>query len=146
MNRISRKKKNRTLLLSFAIPCVGMLALMIICGYEPFGDSAVLYSDNYHQYWSWDVGLGMDYLGLISYYLASPLYLLSVLVPEMWVLEYYCLLLPIRLGLAGLFFAIFLKYTFGKRTCPWRCFLLFMLCAPGRWAISGTSCGSIPSP
>ena len=151
MNRISRKKKNRTLLLSFAIPCVGMLALMIICGYEPFGDSAVLYSDNYHQYfpffkafrthlrsggsllWSWDVGLGMDYLGLISYYLASPLYLLSVLVPEMWVLEYYCLLLPIRLGLAGLFFAIFLKHTFRKEDLSVALFSAFYaLCA---WAL-----------
>ena len=132
MKRISQKRKLRTFPLAFAIPCVGMLIVMLICGYEPFGDSAILYSDNYHQYfpffkafrehlrsggsllWSWDVGLGMDYLGLISYYLASPLYLLSVIVPDAWVLEYYCLLLPIRLGLAGLFFAIFLKNTFHK--------------------------------
>ena len=60
----------------------------------------MLYSDMYHQYYpffvafrnalregrgllyTWSVGLGMDYLGLIAYYLASPLNLLSVLVPE----------------------------------------------------------------
>ena len=33
--------------------------------------------------------MGMDYLGLISYYLASPLNLLSVLVPEGWLLEFF---------------------------------------------------------
>ena len=151
MKRVSQKTKSRTLQLAFAIPCVGMLMVMIISGYEPFGDSAILYSDNYHQYfpffkafrehlrsgdsllWSWDVGLGMDYLGLISYYLASPLYLLSVLVPEALVLEYYCLLLPIRLGLAGLFFAIFLKHTFKKDDFSVALFAAFYaLCA---WAL-----------
>ena len=64
--------------------------------------------------YSWDVGLGMDYLGLISYYRASPLYLLGVLVPEGLLLEFYSLLTPVRLGLAGLFFAIFLKKIFGR--------------------------------
>ena len=151
MKRISQKRKLRTLPLAFAIPCVGMLIVMLISGYEPFGDSAILYSDNYHQYfpffkafrehlrsggsllWSWDVGLGMDYLGLISYYLASPLYLLSVIVPDAWVLEYYCLLLPVRLGLAGLFFAIFLKNTFHKDDISVALFSAFYaLCA---WAL-----------
>ena len=151
MKRISKKTPLRVLPLSFAIPCVGMLIVMLISGYEPFGDSAILYSDNYHQYfpffkafrealrsgdsllWSWDVGLGMDYLGLISYYLASPLYLLSVIVPDGWVLEYYCLLLPVRLGLAGLFFAIFLKNTFKKEDISVALFAaLYAFCA---WAL-----------
>ena len=75
----------------------------------------------------------MDYLGLISYYLASPLYLLSVIVPDGWVLEYYCLLLPIRLGLAGLFFAIFLKNTFKREDLSVALFAAFYaLCA---WAL-----------
>ncbi len=38
--------------------------------------------------YTWSIGMGMDYLGLISYYLASPLNLLSVLVPEGWLLEF----------------------------------------------------------
>ena len=92
----------------------------------------MLYSDMYHQYypffvafrkallsgdsllWSWSVGMGMDYLGLISYYLASPLNLLSVFVPESLLLEYFSLLMPIKLGFAGMFFAIFLKKMFRK--------------------------------
>jgi len=58
--------------------------------------------------------MGMDYLGLISYYLASPLYLLSAILPESWVLPYFAMLVPIKLGFAAMFFAIFLKKLFGK--------------------------------
>ncbi len=131
---LSRKSDFRIhpLGLAFAIPCVLMLFVMLISGYEPFGQYSMLYSDMYHQYYpffvefrralrsgqsllhSWNVGLGMDYLGLISYYLASPLNLLSILVPEGWLLEFFSLLMPVKLGLAGLFFAIFLKKTFGR--------------------------------
>ena len=127
-----RSQKRNPLLLAFAIPFLGMLFVMLLSGYEPFGDYSMLYSDMYHQYYpffvayrrallsgesllhSWNVGLGMDYLGLISYYLASPLYLLSVLVPERFLLEFFSLLMPIKLGLAGLFFAVFLKNLFRR--------------------------------
>ena len=120
------------LALAFTIPCVGMLFVMIMSQYEPFGNYSMLYSDMYHQYYpffvefrsalregkgllyTWSVGLGMDYLGLIAYYLASPLNLLSVLVPESLLLEYFSLLVPIKLGLAGLFFAFFLKKIFDR--------------------------------
>ena len=129
---MGKKIKWNYLSLAFAIPCVGMLFVMLISQYEPFGNYSMLYSDMYHQYYpffvafrdalregkgllyTWSVGLGMDYLGLIAYYLASPLNLLSVLVPETWLLEYFSLLVPIKLGLAGLFFAFFLKNLFGK--------------------------------
>ena len=87
----SPKIKWNYLALAFAIPCVAMLTVMLICEFEPFGQYAILYSDMYHQYfpffvafrkallsgesllWNWNVGLGMDYLGLIAYYLGSPL-------------------------------------------------------------------------
>ena len=120
------------LALAFAFPCLGMLFVMLISQYEPFGKYSMLYSDMYHQYYpffvafrkailsgnglfyTWSVGLGMDYLGLISYYLASPLNLLSILVPEGLLLEFFSLLVPVKLGLAGLFFAVFLKNLFGR--------------------------------
>ena len=72
------------LALAFAFPFLGMLFVMLISQYEPFGKYSMLYSDNYHQYfpffkafrealrsgdsmlYSWSVGMGMDYLGLIS--------------------------------------------------------------------------------
>ncbi len=118
---------------AFMIPCFGMLMVMLVNGYHPFGSKmSMLYSDNYHQYYpffvafrkallsgesllySWDVGMGVDYLGLIAYYLGSPLNLLSVLVPESQVLNYFSMLMPIKLGLAGLFFSIFLRKIFDR--------------------------------
>ena len=127
-----KKRDWNYLALAFLFPFVGMLVFMIINGCSPFGNRSMLYSDAWHQYYpffkayrealrsgdsllySWNVGMGMDYLGLISYYLASPLYLLSIFIPESWVLPYFSLLAPVRIGLAGLFFAIFLKKVFEK--------------------------------
>ena len=150
---LSDKSKFRIspLLLAFLIPFAGMLFVMLVSGYEPFGDYSMLYSDMYHQYYpffvefrrvlrsgdsllhSWRVGLGMDYLGLISYYLASPLNLLSVLVPEGWLLEFFSLLMPVKLGLASLFFGIFLKNVFHREDFSVSVFGgLYGLCA---WAL-----------
>ncbi len=138
-------------LLAFLAPMIGMFLVMIIRGFEPFGKVSMLYSDMYHQYYpffvafrrallsgdsllySWNVGMGMDYLGLISYYLASPLNLLSILVPEGWLLEYFSLLMPIKLGFAGMFFAIFLKKIFKKNDISIVLFgAFYALCA---WAM-----------
>jgi len=148
---LKKPKSQNFLALAFALPCAGMLFVMLISQYEPFGKYSMLYSDMYHQYYpffvayrqalrsgsgliyTWSVGMGMDYLGLIAYYLASPLNLLSVLVPESWLLEYFSLLVPIKLGLAGLFFALFLKKLFGKNDLSIVLFGgLYGLCA---WAL-----------
>lgn len=137
--------------LAFLLPLLGMFIVMIARGFEPFGQVTMLYSDMYHQYYpffvafrrallsgdsllySWNVGMGMDYLGLISYYLASPLNLLSVLVPEGLLLEYFSLLMPLKLGFAGMFFAIFLKKLFRKNDISIVLFGgLYALCA---WAL-----------
>ena len=146
-----KKRKWNYLALAFAFPFIGMLIVMLISQYEPFGKYSMLYSDMYHQYYpffvafrkallsgdsllyTWNIGMGMDYLGLISYYLASPLNLLSVLVPEGWLLEFFSLLVPIKLGLASLFFAIFLKKIFRKDDLSIALFGCFYgLCA---WAL-----------
>lgn len=152
MNQLRKHNiKLNPLALAFAFPLLGMLFVMLISQYEPFGQYSMLYSDMYHQYYpffvafrdalrsgesllySWRVGLGMDYLGLISYYLASPLNLLSVLVPESWLLEFFSLLMPVKLGLAGLFFAIFLKKTFHAEDISIAVFgAFYALCA---WAL-----------
>ena len=139
------------MLLAFLAPMLGMFAVMIVRGFEPFGKTSMLYSDMYHQYYpffvafrdalrsgdsllyNWSVGMGMDYLGLISYYLASPLNLLSVLIPKDFLLEYFSLLTPIKLGFAGLFFSVFLNKTFQKN--DWSIVLFgsfYALCA---WAL-----------
>lgn len=132
MHKPTISQRTKSYGLAFALPVVSMLIVMLIGGYEPFGDLSMLYSDMYHQYYpfwvefrdalrsgdsmlyTWSVGLGMDYLSLISYYLASPLNLLGILVPADLTLEFYSLLMPIKLGLASLFFAIFLSRMFQR--------------------------------
>ena len=137
---------------AFFIPTLLFMGVMLCGSYEPFGNNrSMLYSDMYHQYYpffvefrnalrsgdsllySWSIGMGLDYLGLISYYLASPLNLLTVFLPESLLLEYFSLLVPIKLGLASLFFAIFLKRIFQKDDLSISLFgSLYGLCA---WAL-----------
>ncbi len=137
--------------LAFLMPFCGLLLVRLVCTLCFDGTYSMLYSDQYHQYYpfflafrnalrsgdsllyTWSVGMGMDYLGLISYYLASPLNLLSVLVPDSLTLAYFSALMPIKLGLAGLFFAIFLKKIFGKNDFSIAVFgSFYALCA---WAL-----------
>ena len=147
-----RNKKWNYVALAFGIPFLAFLLLMVVKGFSPFGESSMLYSDAYHQYYpffvafrralrsgesllySWDVGLGMDYLGLIAYYLASPLNLISVILPESWMLPYFTFLVPIKLSLASMFFAIFLKGIYHKEDLGLSLFGCFYgLCA---WSLA----------
>ncbi len=148
---LTTKKRPSYLTLAFLLPFFGVLLVMLFSQYKPFGSYAILYSDMYHQYYpffvefrntlrsggsllhNWSVGMGMDYLAMISYYLASPLYLLSVLVPESWLMSFFSMLLPIKLGLAGLFFAIFLKKLFGRE--DWFLVLFASFYALCAWAL-----------
>ena len=118
--------------LAFLVPFGSLLLLRLFCTLVFDGEYSMLYSDQYHQYYpfflefrralrsgdsllyNWSVGMGVDYLGLVSYYLASPLNLLSVLLPDGLTLAYFSLLMPLKIGLASLFFFIFLKKTFEK--------------------------------
>ena len=149
--KIREIRPNKYLALAFAIPFCGMLLLLLVTGCEPFGNRSLLYSDMFHQYYpffvnfrkallsgdsllyNWSIGMGIDYLGLVSYYLASPLYLLSVLIPEAWTLEVFSLFMPLKLGLASLFFALFLKNISHKEGWELPFFgALYGLCA---WAL-----------
>jgi len=143
--------KIKYLALTFLVPFGGLLLLRLFCTLVFDGEYSMLYSDQYHQYYpfflefrralrsgdsllyNWSVGMGVDYLGLIAYYLGSPLNLLSVILPESWALSYFSLLMPLKLGLASLFFAIFLKRVFQKNDFSTTLFGSFYgLCA---WAL-----------
>ena len=152
MNLQNTGSRRASYALAFGLPFVSMLIVMLIAQAEPFFNlRSMLYSDMYHQYYpffvefrnalrsgkgllyTWSVGLGMDYLSLISYYLASPLNLLAVLIPESLTLEYFSLLMPVKLGLASLFFAIFLNRMFDAEDFSISLFGAFYgLCA---WAL-----------
>ncbi|MBQ2892532.1 MAG: YfhO family protein [Oscillospiraceae bacterium] len=148
-----KNKKWNYLAWSFFLPLIGLLIMLWSGKYIPFGETkTMLYSDMWHQYYpffvnfrsvlrsgnsllyNWNIGTGLDYLGLIAYYLGSPLNLLSALLPESWVLPYFELLMPLKLSLASLFFAIFLKKTFGRDDLSLPLFgCFYALCA---WALN----------
>lgn len=146
-----RKRKRNFVALSFILPVSGLLIVRLICSLFFDGTYSLLYSDCYHQYYpfflefrralragesllfNWNVGMGLDYLGLIAYYLASPLNLITVLLPESWMMAYFSALMPIKLGLASTFFAIFLKKLFRQNNFSIVIFgSFYALCA---WAL-----------
>ena len=98
-------KKKKMYLFAFLIPTVIMLVLFVIRGIYPFGDRSFLFADMYHQYmpffsellhkvrggeslnFSFNVGIGSNFLALFVYYLASPLHIFSLLVPERFLID-----------------------------------------------------------
>ena len=133
MQKIDRtRRKRRYLVLSFFVPFGVMLLCFILGGLWPFGDRQVLAHDMWHQYYPFfvsfreklrsggslqylrEAGMGIGYLPLYAYYLSSPLYLLSVLVPASLLREFFALLVLTKIGLAGLFFAVFLRTAFRR--------------------------------
>ena len=122
----------RCCVIAFAIPFLGMLAVMAFFRCAPFGEGSFLYCDMYHQYfpfftalrrsilqgnslvYDWSLGLGTDKLALIAYYLASPLNLISLALPESALMGYFSLLMPMKLGFAGCFFCLFLCHSFRR--------------------------------
>ncbi len=120
------------LFLSFIIPFLVMWAMFYHYEVHPFGDKQILVTDLWHQYfpffkeehdklqnlssllYSWNTGLGTNFLSVMSYYAASPLNLLAVFFPLELSRDALTLFLTIKIGCAGLFFAIFLKHIFRK--------------------------------
>ena len=118
--------------LAFFVPAFIMLVLFIIRGIYPFGDRSFLFSDMYHQYmpflsefvhkikageglfYSYNVGIGSNFLALYVYYLASPFNWLVFLLPEGLIMEFMSYLVILRIGLMGLTFSIYLRKVFGK--------------------------------
>lgn len=124
------------LLGAFLVPFVCMLLSFIAAGIYPFGQRSFLFSDMYHQYmpffsefvhkvkageslsYSWNVGIGSNFLALYVYYLASPFNWLAFLFPEEHLMEFMSYLVVFRIGLCGLTTAFYLQKKFppqGKR-------------------------------
>ena len=136
------------LFLAFFIPFFLMFIAFKIAGVSPFGTNQILVTDLWHQYypflvdfqdklqhggsllWTWKSGGGTNYVALMSYYLASPLNFLSVLVPADKLKEFLYIITCVKIGLAGCFYALFLKITFKRRDASITAFgILYALCA-----------------
>ena len=136
------------LFLAFFIPFIFMLTAFALAKVAPFGENTMFVTDLFHQYfpflsdyhsklqsggsllWTWASGGGTNYLGLMAYYLASPLNLLSVFFPAEALSSFVTIETCVKIGLAGLFFALFLRITFKKRDISIVAFgIMYALCA-----------------
>ena len=135
-------------LLAFFLPVLIVGLLWACSGVQPFGDRMILAHDQWHQYYpffvnlrarlqggnslfySWQTGMGTNYLPLFAYYLASPLNFPVLLLPDSLVLPWYTLSVLLKIGFAGLFFRLFLRYAFDRKEPVQALFsTLYALCA-----------------
>ena len=119
--------------LAFMVPAILMLIGFKKSNIHPFGDQQMLVVDLWHQYYpffrvvreklltggsflySWQNGMGTNFLSLISYYAASPLNWLSVFFDEEHVRDALSYILIAKVGFCGAFFSCFLRYTYKRR-------------------------------
>lgn len=138
-------RRNKLYLLSFCIPAAVMLIIFMINNIYPFGNGSrsFLHIDMYHQYfpfltefyhklkngesllYSWNTGIGSNFLALYVYYLASPFNWLCVLVPESLLMEFLSYMVVFKIGLCGAAFTCYLKNHFRTGTWVILCFSLF---------------------
>ncbi len=122
------------LVLAFLLPALIFTLCLALEGVYPFGDSQIINYDGWHQYYpfvmklwdhfhegtsllyDWSMGMGTNFLSMLAYYGSSPFNLLLVLVPVRDFRLLFMLFSVIRIGLAGLFMALFLKKIFQKST------------------------------
>lgn len=119
---------------AFLIPILLMLIIFIIRGIYPFGDRSFLHVDMYHQYFpflnemydklkngdsllfSWNTGLGSNFLALFAYYLSSPFNWLAVFVPQNLLIEFQTYLVVLKIGLIGFTACFYFRHHFHKKT------------------------------
>ena len=122
-----RKRKYFAHAMAFLIPFLICIGICIGNGIFPLGNSCMLHVDMYHQYcpfftefldklqnggsllYTWNLGLGSDFVSLYAYYLASPLNWLIILCPKAYVIEFMTLLILLKIAFCGLTFFIFLS-------------------------------------
>ena len=120
-------KPSDGLLAAFFVPVIVMIIVFAQRGIFPFGEESFLRTDMYHQYapffsefqyklthggsllYSWDIGMGVNFSALYAYYLASPFNWLLVLCPKANIIEFMSYGIVLKIGLAGLSFAWYLR-------------------------------------
>ncbi|MEF9990873.1 MAG: YfhO family protein [Romboutsia sp.] len=124
--------KNKYTILSFIIPVAAVLIGYMVVGIYPFGEKTILISDLNGQYvdyysalydilksgdytellYSWNMGMGSNFIGLIAYYLSSPFIFLILLFPKENIVDALLIMTLIKIGMSGFTFSIFTKYLY----------------------------------
>ncbi|SHI36143.1 YfhO family protein [Parasporobacterium paucivorans] len=130
-------------IISFFVPVLIITIIYIFRGIYPFGDNCYLRSDMYHQYapfmkeffnklvsggslaYSWNIGMGVNFLPVYAYYLASPLNWIIVFVSRNHIIEIMSVFIVLKSGLAGFTFAYYLGRKYNTRNMLIALFSIF---------------------
>ena len=130
----SRAKRDLRPLIAFASVFISLIAIFFSTGVSPFGARSVLVSDLSAQYapylvtmrnklltgtslgYSFEIGMGKNLLGIIAYYTASPLNLLTLLFPVSKISDAIVLIIMLKLSFAGAFMTWLLDCKFKSET------------------------------
>ena len=112
----SKEKERAIFLLSFLLPLAMMIAILISKNVFPFGEKCILRTDFYHQYfpfysmlqyklqnfkslfYTYDIGLGTNFITLFAYYLSCPFNILLMFVPDEYVLEFMTIMITLKIA------------------------------------------------
>ncbi len=128
------KKLNRQnliiYLLSFLLPVFLLTTIFAIIQIYPFGNRSILITDLWHQYihfyhylynsmtgdtsllYSWNTGLGGNFIGNLAYYASSPFLFILFFFKENYLVEAVTLLILLKIGFAGLAISYFIRRKF----------------------------------
>ncbi len=119
---------NKFIFIAFFLPVLLVVLAFVVTEIYPFGENQIAVIDMYHQYvpflrelqyklqeggslfYTWNGAGGSNFWNLLAYYGASPLNLLLALFPGTWIMEGVTVVLLIKIGLAGSFMAMYLRY------------------------------------
>ena len=140
----------RHMWLAFILPMAVMALIYIAMEVWPFGKSSVLVLDLNGQYvyyfealrdilrgeqgvlYSFERALGGEFLGIIAYYLASPLSIIVALFPEGHITESLYTILLLKCGLSGMNMCIYLHKSHPTKPVNEVVFsLMYALCSYG---------------
>ena len=124
---------------AFIVPFLLMLIAFANVKMFPFGNRQIMIVDSWHQYfpflkelhvkfldiiqgnasvssllYSWNIGSGVNFLVLMSYYASTPLYLFSVFFPPEYLREFMMIATIVKISCSGLFFSIYLRGVYKK--------------------------------
>ena len=142
-------------LLAFLLPFLILGGVYALFGMYPFGDKSVLIADLNSQYvdyysnfrdllteggsllYNWNAGMGLNYVGILSYYLMSPFSFLILCFSKANITEAIGLMIVLKIGCSGLTFSILAKKKFDFT--PVFCLLFSCLYALSSYAVVYTS-------
>lgn len=119
-------KSRGVYLISFIVPLIIMIAIYIMREIYPFGSAVYLKSDMYHQYapffsalwekirtgkslqYTWDVGMGTNFLAIFGYYLSSPSNWFIALFPQKHILEIMDFIIALKIALSSFTFTYYI--------------------------------------